>query len=144
MMSLNKSQDFMEEWTRWEPIEKIFGRYYIDALILSEKNDLIIKLSNENDTHKIKIKFPNPVGSYKYTNESFCFKIFGDLSDKYGVRFYSNWSFFKITNSQYLQWLSEQSGTISNVCLLQHFCMVGGDEVIDVATQFEPEVTIIA
>ncbi len=144
MMSLNKSQDFMEDWTHWEPVEKISGRYYIDALILSEKHDLIIKLSNENDTHKIKITFPNPVGSYKYTNESFCFKIFGDLSDKYGVQFYSNWSFFKITNSQYLQWLLEQSGTISNVCLLQHFCMVGGDEVIDVVTQSEPEVTIIS
>ncbi len=90
------------------------------------------------------ITFNGSADSYKYTNESFCFKIFGDLSDKYGDDFYSNWSFFKITDSDYLKWLSDKSCTVSDTLSFQHYCIIGGDEVVDVLSQKEPEVTIIS
>ncbi len=143
-MDLRDLPYFMGEWTRWKPREEIAGRYYIDSFGMSENWSLIVQLSNTGNTQKIKIVFPNIVGSYRYTNESYYIMVFGDLSDVYPDDFYSHWSLFKITNSQYLQWLLEQSYTLADRRPLQHYCIFAGDEVIDVATQFEPEVTIIS
>ncbi len=131
----------MEEWTRWEPIKNLSGKYYVDAIILSDAG-LIIQLSE--NAKKIELNFRYAADSYKYTNESFCFKIFGDLSDRYGGDFYGNWSFFKITDSDYLKWISDKSCTVSDRFPFQHYCIIGGDEVVDILSQSEPKVTIIA
>ncbi len=129
----------MEEWIRWEPIKDLSGKYYIDSLAISERG-LIIQLSDHDKVKKIEILFDSAIDGYRYTNESFCFKIFGDLSQKYGTEFYKDFSFFKITNSEYLKWLSEKSRTWSDQFPFVHFCILGGDEVIDVLARYEPEV----
>ncbi len=131
----------MENWARWEPISNLSGKYYVDTILLSEAG-LIIRLFE--GSKKLELNFRYAADSYKYTNESFCFKIFGDLSSRYGDDFYNNWSFFKVTNSNYLQWLSEKSRTYSDYFPFQHFCIIGGNEIIDVLAQKEPEVTIIS
>ncbi len=129
----------MEEWTRWEPKQNIIERYYIDFFgMVGENWDFVIKL--HNDEQKIEIRFDGMVASYKYTNESFCFRIFGELSEKYGGDFYSNWSFFKINNSEYIKWIIEKSYDSEE---FMHFCIVGGDEVIDIIANHEPTVTTI-
>jgi hypothetical protein len=131
-----------EEWTRWEPIKGISGQFYLDSLAFSEEG-LSIELSNKLNFKKIQIKFNNPIDTYRYTDESVCFGIFGDLSKKYGNDFYSTWSFFKINNSEYLQWLSEVSGKSINSLPFIHFFIKSSDEIIDILSPHEPEVKII-
>lgn len=132
----------MEKWIRWEPLKDLSGKYYLDSFVWPEEG-LIIELSNENKGKKIQILFDGSIDAFRYTNESFCFKIFGDLSKQYGDDFYKNFSFFKVTNSEYLKWLSEKSLTWSNQFPFMHFCILGGDEVIDILARYEPIVKFI-
>lgn len=132
----------MEEWARWEPIKDISGKYYLDSFGWSEKG-FIVELSSKKKGKKIQVIFDNYIDAFRYTNESFYFKLFGDLSEQYSDDFYADWSFFKVTNSEYLRWLSEKSCTWSDQIQFIHFCILGGDEVIDIVTNYEPEVKII-
>ena len=132
----------MEKWTRWEPINGLSGSYYHDSFLWSEKG-FIIELINEGQGKRVQILFDNYVDAFRYTNESFYLKIFDNSSQENDTDFYANWSFFKIANSEYLAWLSEKSCTWSDRFNFIHFCIVGGDEVIDIVTNYEPKVTII-
>lgn len=129
----------MEEWTRWEPTQGLQGKYYLDSFRLDQDN-LFLELSNEHELKKIQLEFNIDADSYRYTNESFCFKIPSDLSDRYGTEFYSDWSFFKITNSEYVQSFLQESTTVSIGPLVTHFCILGGDEIVDIIAQHEPKI----
>ncbi|MFA5998755.1 MAG: hypothetical protein WC747_01920 [Candidatus Babeliales bacterium] len=131
-----------EKWTRWEPINGLSGKYYLDYFAWSEKG-FVVELISGKKEKRIQILFDDYIDSFRYTNESFCFKIFGDLSDQYGDDFYGDWSFFKVTNSEYLKWLSDKSRTWSDQIQFIHFCILGGDEVIDIVTNYEPKVRFI-
>src|SRR3989304_7328130 len=104
-----------EEWTRWEPIEGLGKSYEIDSVSNDNKNGFVVLLSEYNDEKKrLRVAFENSVCSYRSTDETLRCKKIEQLNDKYGTYFYSKWAFFKVTNSEYLQWLSEQSCTISD------------------------------
>ena len=132
----------MEEWSRWEPIKGVSGKFFVDVLTMTE-DGLLIKLSNWKNSDKIEIAFNGLIDAYRYTNDSFCFKIPSELSKRYPDDFYSNWTFFKVTHSDYLKWLSEKSATWSNEFDFVHFCIIGGDEIVDILARYEPDVKII-
>ncbi len=132
----------MEKWIRWDLKEALSEKYYLDDLSWPDTG-LIIKLRAASNEQIIEIYFNESIDAFRYTNESFCFKIFGDLSKKYGTDFYKNWSFFKVQNSEYLQWLSNNSHGWSDDFSFTHFCILGGDEMIDIVTNYEPEIKII-
>jgi len=130
----------MEEWKRWQPFEKMSGKFYVDTLMMLEEG-LIIKLSKGEQ--KIEIVFDGCIDAYRYIKDSFSFKIPSDLKKKYGIDFYGDCSFFKVTNSEYLAWLSEKSCEYSKDFPFMHFCIVGGDEIVDVLVRYEPEIKFI-
>lgn len=130
----------MEEWIRWEPIQNLAGKYYLDDLIHSA-DGLILKLSDDNQ--KIEIFFDGCVEAYRYTNESYYTAVFLKLSAEYGANFYAKWDFFKVIDSEYLAWVVDPSHTLSNQVSLTHFCIMGRDEVVDVIANHEPTVTTI-
>jgi hypothetical protein len=132
----------MEEWTRWTPIQGLDGNYYLDFFAWSAKG-FIVELISGKKGKKIQIVFADYIDAFRYTNESFYLKVLDNTSAKQDVDFYKNFSLFKITNSQYLAWLSEKSCTLSDRCDFIHFCILGGDEVIDIVANYEPKVTIM-
>lgn len=132
----------MEEWVRWQPLEKLSGKYYLESITWSEQGVIII-LSDKSNTQKIEIRFENFVDAYRCTNESFYFLVFSDLSKQYGTEFYKDWSFFKINNSEYIQWLSIKSATWADQFSFTHFSIFGGDEIIDIVARYEPEIKLI-
>ena len=127
----------MEQWARWEPINELSGKYSINSLIISEEK-LVIQLSDHDNIKKIEIIFNSGIDGYRYTNESFCFKIFGDLSQKYGTEFYKNWSFFKVNQFRIYQMDFRKIYTWANQHFI-HFCIFGNDEVIDIVASYEPD-----
>lgn len=129
----------MEKWTRWEPTSRLSGKYYLETVVWLEKG-LIIKLSQGDQ--KIELLFDGYIDAFRSTNESFYFKTFSDLSKQYGDEFYADWSFFKIANSEYLKWLSEKSCTWSDQFPFIHFCILGGDQIVEILVQYEPIVTV--
>jgi hypothetical protein len=130
----------MEHWTHWHPFENISaGRYLIDSVALSKKN-IIIQLTSNDETKKLELLFEN-ADAYRLTNESWCFMIFAELTEQYGIKFYSQWNFFKITDSEYIKSVCAQSKSAQEK--LQHFCILGTDEALDIVAHSEPKINII-
>lgn len=132
----------MEEWTRWEPIQGLEGKYYLESFAWKEAG-FIVKLISEEKGKKIQILFDNFIDAFRYTNESFYLKILDNASQKDDIDFYSDFSLFKVTNSEYLAWILEKSCNLSDSMNFIHFCILGGDEFIDIVTNYEPKVTIM-
>lgn len=131
-----------EQWTHWEPIKGLTGTYVIEMLA-ERQFGLVITLYSYRDKHqKIEIVF-RPADSYKRTNASFKIRISPPLSDKYEDSFYTQWTFFKLTGSEYLFWLKEESCEVYNNFDFQHFCIVDENSVIDILAREEPQVRII-
>ena len=69
--------------------------------------------------------------------------IVDELDKRYGTEFYVNWSFFKIENSAYLDWLSQQSYGYAKDFKIQHFVIMGMHYIVDVAANNDPEITFL-
>ena len=133
-----------EKWSRWEPITNLARKYYIDSVSEDRTGFKIVLSSSENENQKIKIVFKNSVEAYKKTDETLRHRIVCELSDNYGDEFYVNWTFFKVTNSNYLAWLSEQSYTISDTRHLTHFTILAVDSILDIVNVEEPQIEHIS
>lgn len=140
-----KDKDFMmqEQWTRWEPVSGLAAKYYADSIVETAQDGLRIILSDAQDERKkVLIVFPRPVQAYRNTNESFASRIINELDDRYGSDFYAKWTFFKVANSAYLTWLSEEIGEQADL-RLKHFSFIVIDSVIDILDPHEPVITFL-
>lgn len=145
-LTINGSRYFTKEekWVRWEPIQGLANKYFVDSIASTIEEGFVILLSEyQNPQNKVKVVFKNSVDCYSETNESYRLKTMDELSKKYGSGFYGDWTFFKIEDSSFIQWLSEQSCGISDERSFTHFCFVAGDSFLDVITNYEPEVELI-
>ena len=132
------------KWIKWEPIEGLSSKYYINS-ILDGLEGLIVVLSDANDENKkVKVVFEDSVHTYRSTDESFRQSTINDLDEIYGTQFYSDWTFFKVTNSEYMQWLSAQSYSIIDSEPLIHFIFLAVDSVVDIIATYEPKVELFS
>jgi len=76
-------------------------------------------------------------------DEGVGFALFTNLSAKYGQQFYSAWPFFKVKNSDFLNWLSIRSGGVSDNYGLTHFVIKGANTILDVVASYEPEFKVL-
>ena len=128
-----------EEWIRWEPIEGLGQKYYIDAII-ENKDGFTIILAEFEETHKkLRVSFGYFSDAYRNTYETFRADLTHNLHKKYGKDFYANWSFFKVNNSEYMHWISAQSSGISDCVPFVHFSFLLIDSVLDVLATKEPK-----
>ncbi len=129
-----------EQWIKWEPINNLADKYYIESVSESLEGFSLVLFQPKNEQEKVVIKFANSVDSFRRTTETFTYLTIDTLDDAYGSDFYGRWTFFKIKNSEYLQWLSRQSYKISEERNFTHFCFLAVDSVVDVIANYEPEV----
>lgn len=132
-----------EKWTQWKPLENLSKRYYIESTSSSIDGFTIILADAIGDSPKVKITFENGVNAFRNSEEAFRLSTIHYLNESYGNVFYGNWTFFKAENSEYLKWLSEQSGTISDYYGVMHYCLITDDEMLDIAATYEPSVTVV-
>lgn len=129
-----------ELWERWEPCIGLGAKQYVEY-IQDDMNIFKIRLyETYHSTERIDILFNDQVYAYRRTDETLRARILLFLDAKYGNLWYANWSLFAVTNSNYIDWLSKESCTISDHMLLQHFAIVAGDSLVDIATTYEPQV----
>ena len=132
-----------EEWIRWEPIPGLANKYYI-VEIFDYIENLIIDLSADYDeNNKLRIIFENSIIAYKSTDESFRDATMLQLKQKYGGEFYWNWTFFKVQNSEYLQWLAKESSSDFDNHKHIHLSLMGINSIVDIVTIYKPKVEII-
>jgi hypothetical protein len=132
-----------EQWVKWEPIKGLSANYYVDSISDNMKGFKIVLSEAKNENKKIHIIFKDAVYAYRSTEEGFRLDMLYYLKAQYGAKFYSEWSFFKITDSAYLKWLSEQSYGITDRLNFTHFCIFTMNFVLDIIAAYEPIVKII-
>lgn len=127
-----------EQWVKWEPINGLSAKYYIDSVSDSLKGFQIVLSDSHDEKQKILITFKNSVDAYRNTDETYRTNTISTLDEEYGTNFYGDWTFFKVMDSSYLKWLSEESCTISDSRNLKHFSFVAVNSILDVVTNYEP------
>lgn len=133
-----------EQWTRWEPIKGLAGKYYIDFITDSlDEGFKVILTERDNEKKTVHVIFKDSVDCYTSTNESYINHLIFNLDKDYGPSFYGDWTFFKITNSDYLKRLSVISSTISDDANFTHFVLLASDSMLDIITNYEPEIKFI-
>ncbi|KKC50156.1 hypothetical protein VE23_24420 [Paenibacillus sp. D9] len=128
-----------KNWQRWE-VEvgsDLSSKYYVES-ISDSINGFRILLSDANDESKrVEVLFEDSVRAYRSTDESF--STINNLDGRYGTEFFSDNTFFKVTNSEYIHWLSLQSYGIAESETFFHFSFLAVDSIVDVIAAYEPK-----
>ena len=132
-----------EQWKKWAPIDGLSPRYYIEAIHDIMDGFSIILVPDEDTTSKVIIAFENSVEAYRATDESFRQKTLLKLSREHGIGLLGQWALFKVHNSSYIHWVSEESFNITGSLQLQHFVFIGGNQIVDVLSTDEPKIELI-
>jgi hypothetical protein len=143
MEVINDRKKMLEQWKRWYPVGDLAAKYYVDSISDTIEGFTILLLDANNKNKRLQILFEDSIYAYRSTDETFRHSLIVDLSDRYGADFYGKWTFFKVTNSLYIKWLSEQSCGISDTRNLIHFSLIAADSIVDVIDVAEPTITLI-
>ena len=132
----------IENWQKWEPINGLAKKYYIDGVI-DDFYGFKIKLTNrDNEKSKLIISFNESVWAYRSAEEGLRLLTMENLAQKYGANFYTEWTFFKVLNSDYLNWIFKESYNTAPGSNLMHFCVVAMDDILEIIADYEPEVKV--
>ncbi len=132
-----------EKWSQWKPLDNLADRYYIESISVSIDGFKILLVDAQKESKKVSVLFPHSVHAFRNTDETFRLLTIGYLDENYAPKFYGDWTFFKVENSEYLKWLSEQSHGISDSYKVIHFSIITDDEILDLAASYEPTVTFV-
>lgn len=131
----------MEIWNKLIPSESFFSSFYIDSIV-SDSEGLFITLKNDSIGESIKVIFDGSMFSNRTTQKNSFSKTIESLDET----FCKSWSFFKVENSDYLEWLKEQSyGIYENEredYKMKHYVLIGSNLVFEVLTPGYPEISI--
>jgi hypothetical protein len=137
-----EQSNLTEKWSRWEPIEGLGHNYYLDGLV-DNIDELIVRLSSEQDQSLgVEVRFDSAL-CYRVSEESFRQDTIRQLHLKYGGDFYAQWAFFKVEESNYLDWISRESYEFSSYVGLTHYCLKGLESFVDIAASDAPVVKLI-
>src|SRR5699024_1069576 len=131
----------MEQWERWIPVNGIPSVIYNNKLIDDNKG-ITMNFRNEYDTKNITVEFDGNVLSYRNTDEGSLIKKIDFLDEKYGAKFYSEWSLFKAKDTDYINWFLEESSGIYEAGEIQHYIFVTPHDVIEVLSTYSPNVKV--
>ncbi|MCG3089818.1 hypothetical protein [Sporosarcina cyprini] len=131
----------MERWERWIPIFGLPPRLFNDSF-LDSKEGIILEFSDENNQKKVEFKFEDGVLAYRNIDEGSLLKRLNYLDQHYGVDFYSEWTLFKVTNSEFMNWFLDESSGIYEPNQLIHYVFFTPNDVIEILTTYTPSVVI--
>lgn len=129
----------MEKWIRWEPVAHLAAQYYIDSICEDSKEFKIVLSEFNNKESELQVIFKSSIYFYEKTDDTFILSIINDLYERYGKEFYTEWTFFKVENSCYIQRLLKQSSGIGDSYNLKHFVFIAVDALVHVITDEDPK-----
>lgn len=119
-----------ESWNKLILDNNLSKKYYIDKII--DSDDLSICLSDDHGK-SLSVTWDCIVESYMCSEEINRNRLY----DKLEV---TEWTFFEVCNTKYINWLMEESNGILNGENLHHICIVGNNAVIDVIASDYPKI----
>ncbi|MBM7615098.1 hypothetical protein JOC73_001660 [Alkaliphilus hydrothermalis] len=143
-MEIDREMKLMsEQWVEWKPVDGLSQKYYIESISDVLDGFRIVLSDADKEENKVNVIFENSVHAYRSTDESFRQSTINILDEAYGTQFYSEWTFFKVVNSEYMKWLSVQSYNIIDSESLIHFSFFAVDSIVDVIAAYEPKVELL-
>ncbi len=125
--------------TKWEPIPGLDNNYCIESVIDNEDGFKITLLSYPEKKHTVIVMFRYSVRSYRVINDP----NLEPLKDTQFSDKSTTWCFFKLINSEYLQWAASRSDGLSDAFEVIHFAIYAKEKTIEVLEAAEPHVKII-
>ena len=137
-----EQSNLVERWSRWEPIEGLDPKYYVIELIDGYDGVKIRLMSDRDQSLGVELLF-EAAWAYRVSEEGLRLDLMEQLSLKYGDVFYTKWTFFKVQDSSYLDWLSKESYDTSYGYQMTHYCLMSMESVVDIGAGVEPIVKLI-
>ena len=135
--------DFSEEYIQWKPASGLTEKYNIESIVTENMGLKTVLFDDRGDERDVQILFKDSVRTYMCADETYRYSLICYLGKKYGIPFYGDWTFFKVTKSDYLDWLLRQSGDIGNKDQLVHYSILAANVILDVIATQEPIVTFV-
>lgn len=132
----------MEEWTKWEPLEGISSKMHIEKLV-DDKNGTVLLFKHENENITLKVVFEHSTLSLRSTDEGRRLKTINFLDEKYGTEFYTKWTFFRVNNSNYVEWFNQETYNMYDAYNIVHYVFLTPDDVIEILSTYEPIVSAV-
>jgi hypothetical protein len=121
-----------EKYAKWEPVEGIENEMWVEALHDDYEGLRVLLKGSSGSSGILSISFPQYYG-YRNFDESFRDKLWG--KDSFETR---NWSLFKTSSSEFIDWLVEESGGVYNKEEMLHYVIKTGADVIEVVAKLVP------
>jgi hypothetical protein len=120
------------KYTKWEPVEGIENEIWVEALHDDYEGLRILLKGSSESSGVLSISFPQYYG-YRNVDESYRDKLWqtGDFEER-------DWSLFKTTASEFIEWLFEQSGGVYSKEEMVHYVVKTGADVIEVVANLTP------
>lgn len=128
-----------ESWETWEIDNTMTSKYYVESITDSIKGFRILLSDAKVESKKLVVLFEDSVHSYRSSDESYRLNTINNLDERYGTEFYRDNTFFKVTNSEYIKWISLESYGIVESALIFHFSFIAVDSIVDVIAAYEPK-----
>ncbi len=134
----------IEKLHEWEPIDGLSEKYVTESISRDFENGLVIMLSDKNNSTKcVKITFKYSPEVFKVAKVECLHAYIKNYNEKY-QNICNKWTFFVITESLYLKWLSDESHRLSDhLGPFYHFCFITDNSIIDIIDDQQPHVELI-
>ncbi len=120
----------------------ISGNYLIKS-INDDIGKFTITLTSDQGKHNVRVIFHESIDISRGTKLSYRKDALDELIRRYGKKFFSEWPFFKVTNSAFIQWLSNESHELVGYTDgLTHFVFLGSNYIVDVIEGYEPKIEV--
>lgn len=132
-----------EQWTKWEPAENLAKAHFVETII-DEMDRLIITLFESYKQDKtFQLIFDNTVIAYRSVDEGYRLMTPDKCVQDNGANLWRGWTFFKASNSSYINWLQEQSDKEIDLNVVTHFVVFTENIIIDIVAINEPIIKYI-
>jgi hypothetical protein len=132
-----------EQWLQWKPAENLAKAHFVETII-DEMDRLIITLFESYEQNKtFQLIFDNTVIAYRSVDEGYRLMTPDNCVQNNGTNLWRGWTFFKASNSSYINWLQEQSDEKINLNVVTHFVVFAENFIVDVAAINEPIIKYI-
>ena len=129
-----------EKWLRWNPTDIPEGEYIVTSVIQDAEGTKIIL---EDDKNIVMVFFDGITPLVRTSIEGIRIRTWGAVQKIYNDKsFFRNWFLYQVENSQLSNWVSEESCGVYDSSELLHYCIVTGEDLIDVISTFEPKLYI--
>jgi len=124
-----------EKWDIWEPVQGLSTRYK-SGILCDKVHELILVLRPySGDDRSVVLTFEHAVNAYACTEQSLKVRAMQEYIEQGTL---SEWAFYRVSDSPYVQWIVKESCAISEQFPLKHFVCVAGTTLFDIVATYEP------